>query len=63
MATRRSSDPRDRGNPALAEARRLHALPRRRPTDADRPPLRPASGRKKIKRIDGQLELGGDEAA
>ena len=56
MRSRSSGDPRDRANPALAETRRLLKLPRRRPTDDDRPAVRPALGRK-VQPIPGQLEL------
>jgi hypothetical protein len=61
MASRSSRDPRDRSNPGLAEARRLLRLPRRKPTDADRPPVSPAPGRK-INPLPGQLDLDGNEA-
>lgn len=62
MASRFKRDPRD-PSPAVEEALRLYKLPRRKPTDADRPPLRPWAG-PKIKPLPGQLqieELSGEE--
>ena len=61
MSSRSSGDPRDRVNLAVAETRQLLKLPRRRPTDADRPLVTPAPGRK-IKPLPGQLDLDGNEA-
>lgn len=59
----RVGDVRDRVSPGLAEARRLHGLPRRKPTDADRPPVRPSPGTK-VTPLPGQLNLlDGDEVA
>jgi hypothetical protein len=60
MTTLRSSDPRDRISPGLAQALRALRLPRRKPTDGDRPPIKPARGRK-ITPISGQLDLDGNE--
>ena len=62
MTSRSSGDPRDRINPAVAETLRLLKLPQRKPTDADRPPVKPAPGRK-IKPLRGQLDLDGREAS
>jgi hypothetical protein len=42
--------------PGLREALRMHGLPRRKPTEADRPPPQPLPG-PKPNHIPGQLEL------
>jgi hypothetical protein len=47
-------------HPALTETLRLLGLPKRKPTDADRPPVSTLPGRK-VKPLPGQLELGQDE--
>jgi hypothetical protein len=60
--TFRSGDVRDRTSHGLADALRLLGRPKRRPTDADRPPVTPASGRK-VKPLPGQLDSEGNEAA
>ena len=44
---------------ALTEALRAHKLPRRAPTEADRPPMSTLGGRK-VNVLPGQLELGDD---
>jgi len=45
--------------PAIREALRIKGLEQRKPTEADRPPIRPFSGRKS-KPIPGQLTLDGE---
>lgn len=60
MSFRSNRDARDRVSGGLLDALRLLKLEKRRPTDADRPPVIPMPGRK-VRPHRGQLDLDGNE--
>jgi hypothetical protein len=45
----------------LTQALRLLHATRRKPTEADRPPLSILQGRRPVRKIDGQLDIYGNE--